>query len=43
MNIHFGLLPPIGNATKIPKTEKQKMLCERALNSLSSLVNECPV
>ena len=43
MNIHFGLLPPIESPGRIPKTEKQKLLSERALKSLSSLVNACPV
>ena len=31
MNINFGLLPPIDMPHRIPKTEKQRLLCERAL------------
>jgi len=31
MNINFGLLPPIDVPHRIPKTEKQRLLCERAL------------
>jgi methylenetetrahydrofolate--tRNA-(uracil-5-)-methyltransferase len=31
MNINFGLLPPIDLPHRIPKTEKQRLLCERAL------------
>jgi len=42
MNIHFGLLPPIETPRKTPKAEKQKMLSERALNALSSVVISCP-
>src|SRR5438477_1263902 len=31
MNINFGLLPPMDMPRRTPKTEKQRMLCERAL------------
>ncbi len=31
MNINFGLLPPIEAPRRISKTEKQRLLCERAL------------
>jgi methylenetetrahydrofolate--tRNA-(uracil-5-)-methyltransferase len=31
MNINFGLLPPIETAARAAKTEKQRLLCERAL------------
>jgi methylenetetrahydrofolate--tRNA-(uracil-5-)-methyltransferase len=31
MNINFGLLPPIETPRRIAKTEKQRLLCERAL------------
>jgi methylenetetrahydrofolate--tRNA-(uracil-5-)-methyltransferase len=37
MNIHFGLLPPMELPRRTPKTEKQRALCERALNALSSV------
>jgi len=42
MNIHFGLLPAMDLPRRTPKAEKQRMLSERALNSLSSLVHACP-
>ena len=31
MNINFGLLPAIDVPRRLPKTEKQRLLCERAL------------
>jgi methylenetetrahydrofolate--tRNA-(uracil-5-)-methyltransferase len=31
MNINFGLLPPIDVPRRTPKAEKQRLLCERAL------------
>jgi methylenetetrahydrofolate--tRNA-(uracil-5-)-methyltransferase len=31
MNINFGLLPPIEVPRRTAKTEKQRLLCERAL------------
>ena len=31
MNINFGLLPDIDVPRRLPKTEKQRLLCERAL------------
>jgi methylenetetrahydrofolate--tRNA-(uracil-5-)-methyltransferase len=31
MNINFGLLPEIDVPRRLPKTEKQRLLCERAL------------
>ena len=31
MNINFGLLPPIDVPRRAPKAEKQRLLCERAL------------
>jgi methylenetetrahydrofolate--tRNA-(uracil-5-)-methyltransferase len=43
MNIHFGLLPPINLASRTPKAEKQRMLSERALNSLLKMADTCPV
>jgi len=43
MNIHFGLLPSMELPRRLPKAEKQRMLSERALNSLSNLVDACPV
>jgi methylenetetrahydrofolate--tRNA-(uracil-5-)-methyltransferase len=42
MNIHFGLLPSMEMPRRTPKAEKQRMLSERALSSLSSLVHACP-
>jgi methylenetetrahydrofolate--tRNA-(uracil-5-)-methyltransferase len=39
MNIHFGLLPPMELPRRIAKTEKQKLLCERALAALTQI--EC--
>jgi methylenetetrahydrofolate--tRNA-(uracil-5-)-methyltransferase len=38
MNIHFGLLPPMDLPHRIGKTEKQRLLCERALASLDAIV-----
>jgi methylenetetrahydrofolate--tRNA-(uracil-5-)-methyltransferase len=35
MNIHFGLLPPMELPRRIAKADKQRLLCERALNSLA--------
>src|SRR5437879_6437913 len=32
MNINFGLLPEIDVPRRLPKTEKQRLLCERALD-----------
>lgn len=34
MNINFGLLPPIDTPRRTPKSEKQRLLCERALEQL---------
>jgi len=31
MNINFGLLPPIDTPRRIAKNDKQRLLCERAL------------
>jgi methylenetetrahydrofolate--tRNA-(uracil-5-)-methyltransferase len=31
MNINFGLLPPIETPRRVAKTDKQRLLCERAL------------
>jgi methylenetetrahydrofolate--tRNA-(uracil-5-)-methyltransferase len=31
MNINFGLLPPMDMPRRIAKTDKQRLLCERAL------------
>jgi methylenetetrahydrofolate--tRNA-(uracil-5-)-methyltransferase len=42
MNIHFGLLPPMDLPKRIGKAEKQRMLSERALNSISQAVDACP-
>jgi methylenetetrahydrofolate--tRNA-(uracil-5-)-methyltransferase len=35
MNIHFGLLPPMEMEKRISKNEKQRLLSERALNSIA--------
>ena len=35
MNIHFGLLPEMEMPRRTAKAEKQRLLCERALESLS--------
>jgi methylenetetrahydrofolate--tRNA-(uracil-5-)-methyltransferase len=43
MNIHFGLLPSMDLPKRTPKAEKQRMLSERALKSISHLVDACPV
>ena len=45
MNIHFGLLPPMEMPRRTPKAEKQRMLSERALNSLPNIdgvTETCP-
>jgi len=42
MNIHFGLLPPLELPRRTPKAEKQRMLSERALSAISSVVDACP-
>ena len=34
MNINFGLLPPLDTLERLPKAERQKRACERALESL---------
>ena len=34
MNINFGLLPPLDTPERLPKAERQKRACERALESL---------
>jgi methylenetetrahydrofolate--tRNA-(uracil-5-)-methyltransferase len=41
MNINFGLLPALIPARKLSKTDKQRLLCERALNALSGLIELC--
>jgi methylenetetrahydrofolate--tRNA-(uracil-5-)-methyltransferase len=41
MNINFGLLPALLPARKLSKTDKQRLLCERALNALSGLIELC--
>jgi methylenetetrahydrofolate--tRNA-(uracil-5-)-methyltransferase len=41
MNINFGLLPALAAPCKTGKTDKQRLLCERALNALSAMVEEC--
>jgi methylenetetrahydrofolate--tRNA-(uracil-5-)-methyltransferase len=38
MNIHFGLLPAMEVPRKIAKAEKQRLLCERALQALDSFL-----
>jgi len=43
MNIHFGLLPPMDLPRRTAKADKQRMLSERALRAISSLVDACPV
>jgi methylenetetrahydrofolate--tRNA-(uracil-5-)-methyltransferase len=35
MNINFGLLPAMEFGNRIGKAEKQRLICERALNALS--------
>ena len=35
MNIHFGLLPAMDLPPRIAKADKQRLMCERALASLS--------
>jgi methylenetetrahydrofolate--tRNA-(uracil-5-)-methyltransferase len=42
MNIHFGLLPSMDLPKRTAKAEKQRMLSERALKSISQLVDACP-
>ena len=37
MNINFGLLPPIEVPRRTAKTEKQRLLCERALELCGSV------
>src|SRR5204862_6905616 len=32
MNIHYGLMPPLETPHRMPKAEKQRMLCERSLS-----------
>jgi methylenetetrahydrofolate--tRNA-(uracil-5-)-methyltransferase len=34
MNINFGLLPPIDVGRRTPKTDKQRLMCERALEAI---------
>jgi methylenetetrahydrofolate--tRNA-(uracil-5-)-methyltransferase len=41
MNINFGLLPPIATSRRISKTDKQRLMCERALNALANIPEEC--
>ena len=41
MNINFGLLPALMPAGKLSKTDKQRLLCERALTALSGLIELC--
>ena len=36
MNINFGLLPPMNMPRRTPKTEKHRLLCERALELCQS-------
>ena len=36
MNINFGLLPPLDTTKKLPKAERQRLVCERALESMSA-------
>jgi methylenetetrahydrofolate--tRNA-(uracil-5-)-methyltransferase len=45
MNIHFGLLPAMDFERRTPKAEKQRMLSDRALDSLShfaGVLHSCP-
>ena len=37
MNINFGLLPPIETPRRMAKTDKQRLLCERALELCRSV------
>jgi len=39
MNIHFGLLPGMEMPRRTPKAEKQRLICERALNYYNTV---CP-
>ena len=41
MNINFGLLPALIPAKRLSKTDKQRVLCERALTALSGLIELC--
>ena len=41
MNIHFGLLPPMDLPGRTPKSEKQRVMCERALDALSTISETC--
>jgi methylenetetrahydrofolate--tRNA-(uracil-5-)-methyltransferase len=41
MNINFGLLPALIPAKKLSKTDKQRVLCERALQALSGPIELC--
>jgi len=38
MNINFGLLPAMGYPRRSSKIDKQRLMCERALNALESTV-----
>ena len=40
MNINFGLLPPLDTPQRLPKAERQKRACERALESLKGQLVE---
>jgi methylenetetrahydrofolate--tRNA-(uracil-5-)-methyltransferase len=42
MNINFGLLPPIELPRRAPKADKQRALCERALEILRGGVTSVP-
>jgi methylenetetrahydrofolate--tRNA-(uracil-5-)-methyltransferase len=41
MNINFGLLPPMELPRRSTKAEKQRLMCERALHTLTSVAALC--
>ena len=41
MNINFGLLPPMEVPRRIAKADKQRLLCERALDALGQITKQC--
>ena len=41
MNINFGLLPPMDIPRRTGKTDKQRLMCERALEALSQITKQC--
>ena len=41
MNINFGLLPPMDIPRRTGKSDKQRLMCERALEALSQITKQC--